>query len=99
RRSSPPAILEPEICARVLEDMPVRGILESLLRRNLFIVPLAGRTDDYIYHPLFREFMNRKLLQVEGESETRALHRRYARCFEQRGEIAPALHHYMQAAD
>src|SRR5262249_34960375 len=44
RRSSLPAILEPEICARVLPDLPVRGILESLLRRNLFIVPLAGRT-------------------------------------------------------
>ncbi len=97
RRSSLPGLLQVEVLARALDDLPVRGLIEDLLRRNLFIVPLAGRTESYTYHGLFREFLERKLAQIEGEDAVRDLHVRYAQLFEEREEFAPALRHYEQA--
>ena len=95
RRSSLPAILDPEILARVFDDAPVRALLESLLRRNLFIVPLAAQGDCHAYHPLFREFLSRKLLREEGETAVRALHVRYGASHEARGDFTSALPHYV----
>ncbi|MGH9868488.1 MAG: BTAD domain-containing putative transcriptional regulator [Candidatus Polarisedimenticolia bacterium] len=97
RRSSLPAMLDTEILTGVLDDLPVRGIVESLQRRNLFIVPRQGQEGAHTYHPLFRDFLARKLIQAEGEDAARDLHVRYARAYERRQDHAAALHHFIEA--
>ncbi|HET9481025.1 MAG TPA: BTAD domain-containing putative transcriptional regulator [Candidatus Polarisedimenticolia bacterium] len=97
RRSCPPEILDASILSCVLDDMPVRGILENLQRRHLFIVPLGAPEGTCAYHPLFRDFLARKLLEVEGEPAARELHARYGSAYEQHGDHAAALRHYQEA--
>ena len=97
RRSSLPSILDTAILTTALDDLPVHGIVESLLRRNLFVLPLAGRWEAHTYHPLFREFLNRKLREEEGDDAVHALHERYGHAFEKREDYAAALGHYGEA--
>jgi len=97
RRSSLPSILDTGILAAVLDDLPVAGIVENLLRRNLFVLPLAGRWEAHTYHPLFREFLARKLREEEGEGAARALHERYGCAFREREDFAAALRHFAEA--
>ena len=97
RRSSLPSILDTGILSVVLDDLPVPGIVESLLRRNLFLLPLAGRMEAHTYHPLFREFLARKLREEEGENAVDLLHERYGRAFQEREDHAAALRHFGMA--
>lgn len=94
RRSSLPSILDTEILTMVLNDLPVPGIVENLLRRNLFVLPLAGRMEAHTYHPLFREFLARKLREEEGEDAVNRLHERYGHAFQEREDHAAALRHF-----
>jgi len=97
--SSPPPIIDPEICSEVMERTDVRSILSGLVRRNLLISPLENRGEYYAYDPLFRDFLARKLRAERGSEGKRALDARYGRAFARRGDFARALDHLIEADD
>lgn len=97
--SSLPAILDPDVCAEVLKDLDVRGILSGVLKRKLFISPLESRTEYCAYDPLFRDFLRRKLRSERGAEGTRDLDMRFGRAFARRGEFTQALVHLIAAEE
>jgi LuxR family maltose regulon positive regulatory protein len=70
--------LSGELCNAVTETDDGQGMLESLERDNLFIVPLDDNRQWYRYHPLFADFL-RDLLGTRPANEIASLHRRAAR--------------------
>jgi LuxR family maltose regulon positive regulatory protein len=95
--SCPPAEIDPEVCAEVLQGIDVRAIVAGLVRRHLFISALESRSAYYAYDPLFLDFLRRKLRAGRGAEETRELDLRYGRAFARRGAFAPALQHFLAA--
>lgn len=58
------AVLEtitPEMCDLLLERVDSRNILENLEKLQLFLIPLAGQSNAYRYHQLFRDFLLERL--------------------------------------
>jgi ATP/maltotriose-dependent transcriptional regulator MalT/DNA-binding SARP family transcriptional activator len=95
--SCPPAAIDPEVCAEVLQGLDVRGILADLVRRHQFVSILESRGAHYAYDPLFLDFLRRKLRAGCGDDGTRALELRYGRAFARRGDPARALGHFLEA--
>ena len=93
-----PAI-DPDLASEALEDLDVHLIVSRLLQRNLFITPLRGQGRLYAYDPLFRDFLQRKLIQSGGRREVLRLHRRFGEALERSGQIARALAHLGEAED
>ncbi len=95
--SCPPPVIDPEVCAEVLQGLDVSGLLAGLVRRHLFVSALESRSAYYAYDPLFLAFLRRKLRTVRGAHGTKALDQRYGRAFARRGDFARALAHYVAA--
>ena len=97
--SALPAVIDPDVCAEVLERGDAGTTLLGLVKRNLFISPLESGGELYAYDPLFRDFLKRKLRAEKGAEGTRDLDRRYGRALARRGDFAQALAHYLAADD
>jgi len=69
-----------------------QGTLETLDRRNLFLVPLDDRRRWYRYHHLFADVLQARLLD-EQPALPAELHRRAAEWFAQEGEYDEAIDH------
>ncbi|MDH5786154.1 MAG: hypothetical protein OEZ16_11190, partial [Chromatiales bacterium] len=69
----------------------VSAIIDSLMRRNYFISRYHGEVSGYQYHPLFQEFLLRKLVEVVPEDEVRALRDKAARLMLDEGYISEAI--------
>src|SRR5207249_11809840 len=98
-RSALPAVIDPDICAQVLERADAGEALSALVKRNLFISTLESGGDLYAYDPLFRDFLKRKLRAEKGAEAVRDLEGRYGRAFARRGDLAQALAHSLAADD
>ncbi|MBI2908261.1 MAG: AAA family ATPase [Chloroflexi bacterium] len=81
----------PTLCRAVTRRADAESLLEQAGRRNLLIQSLGA--GGYRYHPLFAEFLRRRLAQ-EMPGRAAELHRRAAEA-----ETAPgrAIHHYLAA--
>ena len=97
--SSLPPVLDPDLLAEVLPDLPVREVLASLVNRKLFLSPLESGTELYAYDPLFRDFLRRKLRAEKGAEGQRSLHVRYGEAFLRRGEWVLSLDHFREAEE
>jgi ATP/maltotriose-dependent transcriptional regulator MalT/DNA-binding SARP family transcriptional activator len=97
--SSPPAVFDPDLLGEVLEGIDVRGVLQALVRRNLFVSPLESRGAHFAYDPLFRDYLVRRLRAERGAEARRDLERRYSRAFARRREFPQALQHALAAED
>ena len=73
-------------------------MLESLERRNLFVVPLDERRRWYRYHHLFADVL-RSHLRAERPGHVGELHRRASSWFDEAGEPAAAVDHALAAGD
>ena len=73
-------------------------MLESLERRNLFVVPLDAQRRWYRYHHLFADVLRSHLL-AERPDHVDELHRRACSWFEQAGEAVPAVRHALAGHD
>src|SRR5437773_2382783 len=93
----PPPAIDPEVCGEVLQGLDVRGLLDGLVRRHLFVSALESRGAYYTYDPLFLDFLRRKLRAARGPEGTKSLDRRYGRAFARRGDFAQALAHFLAA--
>jgi LuxR family transcriptional regulator, maltose regulon positive regulatory protein len=86
------------LCDAMLEDEGSAQELEKIERANLFLVPLDNRRDWYRYHHLFRDLLQRELLEREPELVP-GLHTRAADWFEAHGDLESALEHAYDAGD
>jgi LuxR family maltose regulon positive regulatory protein len=86
------------LCDAVTGGTGGSRLLESLERRNLFVVPLDDRREWYRYHHLFADMLRARLLQQAPDSVA-GLQRRASGWFADRGDIEPAIRHALAAGD
>lgn len=75
-----------------------RGILESLERDNLFVVPLDDSRQWYRYHHLFADVLRSRLLN-EHPDRVAALHHSASEWYERNALPEEAVRHALAAAD
>ena len=86
------------LCDAVMETTGSGQVLESLERRNLFVVPLDDHRRWYRYHHLFADVLRAHLLATQPERAVR-LHRRAAVWFQEAGDLELAVRHALAAGD
>lgn len=92
--------VETGICVSVYPEANCRSILPGLVRRNVFITVASDeRGEEYRLHPLFRDFLRRRLRSELGRAGLAAEHARYADYFLERGAWEQAMSHLLEAED
>ena len=86
--------LTPQLCRAVLAQENGADLLETVARRNLFLLPQEGALR-YRYHDLFREFLQHRLATRPPEF-IRELHRRAG---EAHPDPAEKIRHYLVAEE
>jgi LuxR family maltose regulon positive regulatory protein len=86
------------LCDAVTETTGSGQVLESLERRNLFVVPLDDHRRWYRYHHLFADVLRAHLLGAQP-GRVAGLHLRAAAWFDEAGEPEPAVRHALAAGD
>lgn len=76
-----------------------RAMLDELVTRNLFLVPLDNTGTWYRYHDLFRDFLHAQLHRREGPALLKELHRRAGAWLAEAGLIDDALLHLLAAGE
>jgi LuxR family maltose regulon positive regulatory protein len=89
--------LSVSLCQAVTTQ-PDSGLLETLERANLFLVPLDEERRWYRFHDLFREALLSRLHATQPELVP-LLHQRAARWYEGRGQFREAIAHWLAARD
>ena len=90
--------LSGSLCDAVTGQKDGRGILETLERDNLFIVPLDDQRQWYRYHHLFAEVLHAHVLE-EQPGQIPHLHKRASAWYEQNNLPAEAMRHALAARD
>jgi LuxR family maltose regulon positive regulatory protein len=85
-----------DLCDAVTGTTGGSGILESLDRANLFLVPLDDRREWYRYHHLFGEML-RARLRDERPARVGELHLRASEWLERAGDTPEAIDHALAA--
>lgn len=88
--------LNPGICNAVTESQHAITLLRQLEQQSLFILRMGAAGNEYRYHPLFAEFLQRRLNEDHPEWLS-ALHGRAATWYLQIGEHASAIDHSLKA--
>jgi LuxR family maltose regulon positive regulatory protein len=92
--------VELDVCARFYPEVDSRLVLPELVRRNVFItVASDSRGEEYRLHPLFRNFLQRRLRQEVGLAGVAAEHARCADYYLECGEWEQAMRHLIAAED
>jgi len=74
------------------------GVIEELVRRNLFLLPLDSESRWFRYHQLFAEFLNERLRRHDS-ARIAALHQAAADWFERHGHLNSAVRHALAAGE
>lgn len=90
--------LSGSLCNAVAGREDSKGMLETLERGNLFLIPLDDQRQWYRYHPLFAEVLRARLLD-EHPDQLFTLHQRASEWYEQDGSAADAIRHALAAKD
>lgn len=98
-RSSVLPRLTARICDEVLGRRDSREILESLVQRNLFTVPIGDEEASYRYHHLFRAFLRERLSRSLSPEELRRHCVRAAESLSRLGAWAEAAEASAEAGD
>ena len=98
-RAAMPNRLTLEILNEALGMRVTREQLQAAVRENVFLTRLAGESDTYVFHPLFRDFLCRQLSQDVTANEYCDMHRRLARYYAGRNGWGLALQHFFEAGD
>ncbi len=85
-------------CTAVAGTQDAQSFLEELEEQNLFLASLDHQRRWFRYHPLFREFLLRKLYD-EHPQEAVALERKAGAYYEQHNEPEAAFRHYIKIPD
>jgi LuxR family maltose regulon positive regulatory protein len=90
--------LSGSLCDAVTKQDGGRGLLETLERGNLFLVPLDDQRQWYRYHHLFADVLQAHLIEAQPEQVSR-LHQRASAWYEQNGYPSDAIRHALAAED
>jgi ATP/maltotriose-dependent transcriptional regulator MalT/DNA-binding SARP family transcriptional activator len=90
--------VELDNCLRLYPDSGCSTIFPSLVSRNVFItLATDGSGEEYRLHPLFRDFLRRRLLSEVGRAGVLAEHAQIADFFQSRGNWERAVRHFLEA--
>src|SRR5215470_17422791 len=90
--------VELDTCVRLYPDSGCSTIFPSLVSRNVFItLATDGSGEEYRLHPLFRDFLRRRLLSEVGRAGVLAEHAQIADYFLSRGNWEQAVRHFLEA--
>jgi DNA-binding SARP family transcriptional activator len=87
------------LCDRVRGAGGSGVLLDELVRRGVFTVPVEDGSDAYRYHEVLRQHLDRMLVEEIGEASARERHGRAGRILEEEGAYAEALRAYSRAED
>ncbi len=87
------------LCDRFLGSTGSEALLEDLVRRGVFTVPVEDADGVYRYHEVLRSYLDRLLAGDLGEAEARARYARAAALLEADGALAEALTAWSRAQD
>ncbi len=90
--------LSAPLCDAVTAQAGSQGMLESLERDNLFVVPLDDRRQWYRYHHLFADVLQAHLIAAQPE-QIAGLHSRASAWYERNGLRSDAIRHALAAGD
>jgi LuxR family maltose regulon positive regulatory protein len=90
--------LSGSLCDAVTGREDGKGMLETLERGNLFIIPLDDQRQWYRYHPLFAEVLQARLLDGQPD-QVFSLHQRASEWYEHNGSAVDAIRHALAAKD
>ena len=88
-------IMTPQICNHFMEIDDSKSFLEELEFRNLFITAMKGEYQVYIYHPLFKDFLQKQL----KEKQKKALLQRGGHAYIQSGYLSQSIECFLSAGD
>ncbi len=86
------------LCAAVTRQEDSKGMLETLERSNLFVVPLDDERHWYRYHRLFADVLKARAIE-EQPNEVSGLHQRASVWYEQNDLLPDAVRHALSATD
>ncbi len=87
------------LCDRLLGTSGSQAMLDELARRSVFTVPVEDTEDEYRYHSVLRQQLDRMLVEACGEAEARVRHARAGALLEADGALPEALRAYCRAED
>ncbi|WP_246938684.1 BTAD domain-containing putative transcriptional regulator [Bacillus pinisoli] len=87
--------LTPSICDEVLGISGSKEMLELLIQKNLFLQQIGQ--DQYRYHALFKEFLERQL--SKQQSKQNQLHKRASQFYKKRNHLELAIYHLEQIGE
>ena len=91
--------MNPEFCDTLLGSEGSGAALRHLVDSRVFTVAMDDRGEWYRYHHLLHNLLSRMLQREQAPGEIRALNRRAASLWEERGDPEQALSHYIAAGD
>jgi LuxR family maltose regulon positive regulatory protein len=93
--------VEVEVCGRLYPDGSCSQLLPALVRRNVFMTVAGsdGRGEEYRLHPLFKDFLRRRLRSEIGQAGVAREHLRYADYFVERKQWEQAIRHLLAAEE
>jgi LuxR family maltose regulon positive regulatory protein len=87
-----------EDCRRLYPETDCAAVLQSLVRRNVFITVAGdGDREEYRLHPSFQSFLRRRLRSELSRVEVAAEHTRIAEYFLKYGNLEHATRHLLAA--
>jgi len=89
--------LDPAFCDRLFGGQRSAVILNTLWGSHLLTFSGGDTQESFQYHDLLREFLRTKLERDYDRSKIDMLHHRIARLMEEDGNIAGAMHHFLEA--
>lgn len=92
--------IELDVCTALYEEANCSRLLPNLVRRNVFITVASDRRgEEYRLHPLFQNFLRRRLRSEIGRTGVAAEHQRCAAYFLERFSWEQAVRHLLAAED
>ena len=86
------------LCDAVIGEPGSQALLESLERRNLFVVALDDRREWYRYHHLFADVLQAQSAR-EDPDRAHSYHRRASAWYDEHGSSGDAVRHAIAAED
>ncbi|HEY9286032.1 MAG TPA: tetratricopeptide repeat protein, partial [Pyrinomonadaceae bacterium] len=92
--------IDSEACGRLYPQTGCSQLLPALVRRNVFTTVASDASgEEYRLHPLFRDFLRRRLRAEVGRAGLAAEHARFADYFAARGQWEQAVGHLLEAEE
>ena len=88
-----------DVCSQIFPNMRSSAILPGLIQRNVFLTVASdgNSSEEYRLHPLFKDFLARRLRAEIGRANVAAERTRIADFFERRGQWEKALSLLLEA--